>query len=114
MLSGNEGESYVLVTEFTDEQIRQAAATAIDEWSLATEDVPKEAITKLAATAMKYRFREHVTVDEDCERGGDCGPGWWCEFGDGKTEGLYAGFEFAVGEQILIDALDAREVSDGE
>lgn len=103
MLSGDEGETYVLVPEFSDADINRAAREALEEWCFATDEIPRLAVTKLAKTGLKYRFREHVTVADDCERGGECGPGWWCEFGDGKQEGLYVGFEFAAGENIYLE-----------
>jgi hypothetical protein len=116
-LSGEDGESYIRVSEFTDEQIREAAATAINEWSLATEDIPEQAITRLASTAIKCRFREHNSDTEDCDCGGENGRSWWCEFGKGPSEGLYVQFEFGVAEEAMIEALSdqaTREVSDGE
>lgn len=105
MLSGEEGESYILVSEFTDEEIHKAAATAIDEWSLATEAVPEQAVTKLAATATKHRFREHTTENVDCDCHGEDGAGWWCDFGKGEVEGLYVMFEFGIGEDLYLEAV---------
>lgn len=108
-LSGEDGESYIRVSEFTDEQIYQAAVTAIDEWCLATDDIPEQAITRLASTAIKCRFREHDSDTEDCDCGGENGRSRWCEFGKGPNEGLYVQFEFGVAEDAVIDALSASE-----
>lgn len=104
MLNGEDGETYILVSEFTDTQIRAAATTAIEEWSLADDDIPEDAITRLAATGIKCRFRQHTSDTEDCDCGGENGRDWWCAFGKGDIEGLYVQFEFGVAEDAMIDA----------
>lgn len=109
LLTGPDGESYILVPEFTEEHIRQAAETAIDEWSLATDQIPGEAIARLAATGIQCRLREHAADTVECDCGGENGKGWWCDFGTTGPEGLYVQFEFGVAEDAVADALLARD-----